>query len=119
MTSMQQRGEALCSGKQSVLGHQADKSFQRFLSPFVVKPFACESKETIEHNGRNRVRARRRRILQRLAANIEPAHGRRISRAIEKSTAFGIAKALDGKLHRAFGSFEVTGIERCFKCVEQ
>ena len=78
-----------------------------------------EGKEPVENNCGDGIRARRRRILKRLAADIEAAHGRGIFRAIEEAAAFRIAEAFDGELHGALGDIKVAAVERRFVGIEQ
>ena len=93
--------------------------FQSFLRPIAIELFARECVEPVENDHRNGVCSRRGRILKGFAPNFEAAHRRSVFRAIEESSAFGIAEAFHGKPHGTFSLFEVFRVERRFVGIEQ
>ena len=116
---VQQRGEPIRCGEQSVLRDQAYEGFERFFGPVAVEFFAGQAIQTVERDDRDGIGAGRGRILQRLAANFHAAHRRGILGAIEKAAAFGVAVTLHGEAHGAFSDFEITAVERRFVGIEQ
>ena len=75
--------------------------------------------QAVENDRRDGIGAGRGRILHRLAANFQAAHGRGVFCAIEKSAAFGIAVTHYRETHGALGDFEIAEIERRFIGIEQ
>src|SRR5207245_5279901 len=66
-----------------------------------------------------RIRPRRGRILKGLAAHLESAHGRSVTRAIEEAAIVAIAVAGNSEVHGFLRRGEVARIEARFVGVEQ
>src|SRR5690348_8979586 len=115
-----QRGcKAVGGGKHSVLGCDASKGFERFLSKVVIAKVAGKGMHANQCDGRDGVCAGSWRVLKRFAANVEAAHRGSIRRPIEKPAAFRITVEVDRNIHRFFRSIKIARLERRFVGVEQ
>jgi len=94
-------GEAIRGGEEAVLGSDTGEGFKRFLREGAIAIVAGEGVHANEGNGSDGIRAGRGRILKRLAANVEAAHGRGVGRTIEEAATYGVAVAFDRQIHRA------------------
>ncbi len=112
-------GEAVGSGEEAVLGSDAGEGFKRFLREGAIAIVAGESVHANQRDGSDGIRAGGGRILKRLAANVEAAHGRGVGRTIEEAPTYGVAVASDAKVHRFLGGGEIAGIECGFVGVKE
>ena len=112
-------GQAVGGGEEAVLGSDAGEGFQRFLREGAIAIVTGEGVHANEGDGGDGIGARGGRILKRLAANVEAAHGRGIGRTIEEAATYGVAVASDAKVHRFLGGREIAGIECGFVGVEK
>ena len=95
------------------------KASRVFCAARLVAVVSGESVEANQRDGCDGIGAGRGRILKRLAAHIEAAHGRGVAGAIEKSAAFGVAVTGDGEVHGFFRGVEIARFERGFVGIEQ
>ncbi len=112
-------GEAVGGSEEAVLGSDTGEGFKRFLREVAIAIVAGKGVHANEGDGGDGIRAGRGRILKRLAANVEAAHGRGVGRTIEEAPTYGVAVASDAKVHRFLGGGEIAGIERGFVSVEK
>src|ERR1700722_307880 len=78
--------QAIRRGKHPILRRDAGKRFEGFLRKVVIALIAGEGMHAKQGNGRGGIRSRRRRILKRLAANVEAAQGGGVRRPVEKAS---------------------------------
>ena len=112
-------GEAVGRGEHSVLGSDASKSFERFLCKVVIPFVAGEPVHANQRDRRDGIGSGRGRILERLAANVEPAHWHGVRGPIEKAAAFCITIAGDGEVHRFLCRGKIARIEGRFVSIQQ
>src|SRR5450631_4723738 len=80
-------GESVGGGEKTVLRRDGCEGFESFLRGEAVTVVSGESVKANQRDGPDGISAGRGRILKRLAANVEAAHGRGVAGAIEKSAA--------------------------------
>src|SRR5216684_8690395 len=102
-------GEAIGSGEEAVLGSDTSEGLQRFLREGAIAIVAGEGVHANQRDGGDGIGAGGGRILKRLAANVEAAHGRGVGRTIEEAATYGVAVASDAKVHRFLGGGEIAG----------
>src|SRR5713101_4359281 len=94
-------GEAVGGGEEAILGSDAGEGLKCFLREGAIAIVAGEGVHANEGNGSDGICAGGGRILKRLAANVEAAHGRGVGRTIEEAATYGVAVAFDRQIHRA------------------
>ena len=118
MIGEERGGEAVGGGEKAVLRGDACECFERFLSESVVALVASEGVQANEGDGGDGIGARCGGILKRFAANVEPAHGGGVQRAVKEAAAFNVAVAGDGEVHGFLRGGEIARVERVFVGIE-
>src|SRR6185437_10816038 len=119
MASEKRCGKSIGRGKHPVLRRDSCERFKSFLSKVVIPFVACEGVHANQGNRRDGICPRRGCILERLAANVETAHGGGIGRSIEKPPAFCVAVTSDSKVHRFLRGGKIARLERHLVSVQQ
>src|SRR5258708_3200048 len=112
-------GKSIGGGEEAVLRRNAGEGFQSALGCVAVAHVYRVTIQAIECECGDGVPGGCRRILERLAPDFEPAHRRRVGRAVEEPSTLGITKFLDQTAGGHLRNLEVARVESVLERIEK